>query len=125
MTTEAIKDAQAELEAKTEAVCRAEKALEAAKQEARTAREKLHAARLERDKALPSAIVRKKEYRWSGRSDEAPVVIVRRTAKTVFVRRTGDENETGDQYRLDKCGRFWAYPSPESWEPSRELILED
>lgn len=124
MSTEAIKVAQAGLAAAQDVRDVAEKALDAAKKAVARAADNLHAARLECDKAMPQAVIRKKESRWSDKVSETLVVIIRRTPKTLFVRRPGDANETGDQCRL-KCGRWWVYPKPESWDPSRELILKD
>ena len=76
-------------------------------------------ARVERDAELPRAVVRPHSRGW-GNADECEVCVIRRTAKSVWVRRPG--GKVDHQYQLNKAGTWAAYPKSHSGYGS-ELVL--
>lgn len=79
------------------------------------------AARVERDAELPRAVVRPHSRGW-GNTLEYEVCVIKRTAKSVWVRLPGGKED--HQYRLNKSGAWAPYPKPFIGCTS-ELVLAD
>ena len=123
--TDAIKAARAELAAAGRHRDAAELALAAEKKLVNAAHQSLGAALIARDAAMPRCILRTRKQ-YSGKSSDREVCVIRRTAKSAFVRTLGDDDDVGQQYRQDKLGRWWSYPSKSGlWGDVCELIFED
>ena len=123
--TAAIKTARAELAAAGQRRDAAELALIAEKKLVSAAHQSLGAALLARDATMPRCILRTSNRHSRGHIDRE-VCIVKKTAKSVFIRTFGVDNDVGQQYRQDKFGCWRPYPTPSGmWDDACELIFED
>ena len=121
----AINAARAALAAAGQRRDAAELALAAEKKLVSEARHSLGAALLARDAAMPRCILRTRKQ-CSRDHNDREVCIVKKTAKSVFIRTFGVDNDVGQQYRQDKFGRWRPYPAPSGmWDDACELIFED
>lgn len=123
MTTEAIKAARAEMAAADAEIGAVAKLMAAAKAFKEAGRDKLRAALLDRDAAMPKCVLRTAGW-GSGKHSDVEVVIIRKTAKSVFVRTPGDDDDTGKQFRTDKHGNWRPYPADGGIGGSKQLIFE-
>ena len=106
-----VKQAEAALRAAQEDEARCVQALADARQRAELARKALREARFAADAKLPRATM--VEVNWRGVDmGRYSVVIARRTAKQIVVRRPGDTHEF--TFRADKPGQWRRYPRPKA-----------
>ena len=106
-----VKQAEAALRAAQEDEARCKLMLTAAEARVGDARKALSAAREAADAKLPRATM--VEVNWRGVDmGRYSVVIARRTAKQIVVRRPGDTHEF--TFRADKPGQWRRYPRPKA-----------
>lgn len=83
---------------------------------------KLHAEAMEAaDRELPQCTIVTREF--NGKDQKRAGVIVRKTGKSIFVRRLG-VNEEPDQYRQSKWndGEWWPYPKPKGYQWTHRFV---
>lgn len=82
----------------------------------------LHAEAMEAaDRELPQCTIVTREF--NGKDQKRAGVIVRKTGKSIFVRRLG-VNEEPDQYRQSKWndGEWWPYPKPKGYQWTHRFV---
>lgn len=110
MTTEAIKSAKTAMAAAALAMGEAKKVMASAKAVMDAAREQYNIACIARDANLPKCILRS-GGRYSGKPTDFEVCIIKKTAKAVFVRRPGVDDDVGMQFRKSRHGGWYPYPT--------------
>lgn len=99
----------------------AEAAIGAAEAAQGKAYAEMEAAQVAADRLLPTCIMHSTGWR-SGKQEHSRRYIVKKTAKTVFVKMAGQADDRAQQFRLGKSGQWDQYPRADRWAKQHHWI---